>query len=150
MKLKTASGFTLIEVMTVVVILALLAVIAFPSYQEQVRKGKRAEGKAALLRAAQLQERSFTDNNRYADSASNPSFQSLMGQACPYPVFSAENCADASGAYRITVALGAGNTSFTLTATPNGGHTDASCGNLTLDSSGVRGRSGAAPMNTCW
>lgn len=150
MKLKHISGFTLVEVMVVVVILSLLVTIAFPGYLEHVRKGKRAEGRAALLKAAQLQERYFTDNNRYADSASNPSFQSLFGQACPYPVYSGEDCANAGSAYTVAVALGAGNTSFTLTAAPNAGHTDADCGNLTLDSAGVRGRTGAAPMNKCW
>jgi len=150
MRPRTVTGFTLIEAMIVVVIIAILAAVAFPSYQEQVRRGKRAEGKTALLKAAQLQERAFSDNNRYADNASAPSLQALFGAACPYPVFSAENCADATSAYTITVVLGAGNTSFVLTATPNGTHTDAACGNLTLDSSGVRGRTGAAPMSTCW
>ncbi len=143
-------GFNLIELMAVVAIIALLAAIGFPSYQNQVRKAKRTEGKTTLLKAAQLQERYFSDNNRYADSGSAPTFQSMMGNGCPYPVFSGENCTSNQGAYTITVTLGAGNTSYTLTATPQGAFTDPDCGNLTLTSTGVRGRTGTAAMNICW
>jgi type IV pilus assembly protein PilE len=51
---KRATGFTLIEVMVVVAIVAILARVAYPSYLEHVTRGKRAEGKTALLKAAQL------------------------------------------------------------------------------------------------
>lgn len=138
-------GFTLVELMAVIVVIGILIAIGFPSYQEHVRKGKRAEGKAALLRAAQLQERFFSDNNQYATQAQLAAAFGAAGA-----IYSGDNPNSTAGAYTVTVALGAGNTSHTLTATPNGGHTDPNCGNLTLTSAGVRGRSGTAPMNTCW
>lgn len=147
MTLRKFAGFTLIELMTVVVVISILVAVAYPSYQDYVRKGKRAEGKAALLKTAQVQERFFTDQNRYATQAElAPAYGVTAGTI----IYSAENPNLTSGAYTITVTPPAPTTSFTLTATPNGTFTDPDCGNLTLTSTGVRDRTGAAPMNRCW
>ena len=62
-------GFTLIEVMIVVVIVAILAAVAVPSYQDSIRKTRRADAKEALTRIAALQERFFFTNNNYANAA---------------------------------------------------------------------------------
>lgn len=58
-------GFTLIELMIVVLILSILAALAYPSYMEHLYKGYRAEGRAALMALLQEQERFFTQNNTY-------------------------------------------------------------------------------------
>src|SRR5690606_41468479 len=58
-------GFTLIEVMVVMVIIGILAAIALPSYQEHVRQTRRAEVAALLLENAQLLERHYTRHGRY-------------------------------------------------------------------------------------
>ncbi len=62
---RKARGFTLIELMIVVVIVAILASIALPSYQEQVRKSRRADAKAALMELSGFMERFYAANGRY-------------------------------------------------------------------------------------
>lgn len=69
--MKKQFGFTLIEVMIVVVIVAILAAVAIPSYQNSVQKTRRADAKEALLSAAALQERYFFSKNAYANSVAN-------------------------------------------------------------------------------
>jgi type IV pilus assembly protein PilE len=64
-KATKTHGFTLIELMVVVAIVGILAAIAFPSYQESVRKANRTDAKASLLNAAQLLDRCFTERNAY-------------------------------------------------------------------------------------
>jgi type IV pilus assembly protein PilE len=58
-------GFTLIQVIVALAVVAILARIAFPSYQEAVRKGKRAEGRAALYQLMQQEERFYSQRNSY-------------------------------------------------------------------------------------
>lgn len=58
-------GFTLAEVMIVVVISAILAALTYPSYRQAVRKAKRAEARAALLQMMQQQERYFMLHTSY-------------------------------------------------------------------------------------
>jgi len=62
------SGFTLIELMIVVAVVAILATIAYPSYTEYVRRGHRAEARAALLQAQQWLERAATAQGVYPKS----------------------------------------------------------------------------------
>lgn len=133
MKLKN-QGFTLIELMIVVAIVGILAAIAFPAYQDHVRKAHRAEAQGVLLEAAQFMERWFTTNNRY-DTAVLPAALSTSPKA-------------GGGTIRYNIRITAVNqTTFTLTASP----TQADpCGDLTLTHTGQRGRSGALPWEQCW
>ena len=62
---RTGAGFTLIELMIVVAVVAILASIAVPAYQEQIRKSRRAQAKADMVEYAQMAERYFTVNNTY-------------------------------------------------------------------------------------
>lgn len=129
-------GFTLIEVMIVVVIVAILASIAFPSYQEYVLRSNRTEGQALLSDVAARQERYFAQHNTYADTVTKLGLSSANST---------------NGLYELSVSPNP-TTNFTLIATPQGSQTrDAKCGNLTLDHRGTRGKTGsAASVNDCW
>jgi type IV pilus assembly protein PilE len=128
-------GVTLIELMIVVVIIGILAAIAYPSYQNQVRDSRRADGKAALLQTAQQLERCYTRFASYNNA----------GCGVALPVGSPE------GFYQVTAAaLNAG--SFTLDAVPQGDQAnDAECGTLRLAHTGAQGSQGAeGDANDCW
>ena len=152
MKIGRCSGFTLIELMTVVVVIAILVVVGYPSYQDHIRKGKRAEGKAALLKAAQQLERYYTDRSTYQWAATGTvDVAPLVGLAAGAAVYSSENPADANAsAYRITAQAATGAcpviSCFELRATPNAPFVDPDCGFLSLMSTGVRSW-GTTPAN---
>ncbi|MGH9960023.1 MAG: type IV pilin protein, partial [Pyrinomonadaceae bacterium] len=103
--LSKLRGFTLIELMITVAVVAILASIALPSYLEQVRKSKRAEGKSALLRAAQNMERYYTSNNTYNATLT----------AAGISAYSADSSTDSAYAIDLPVATA---TAFTVRATP--------------------------------
>jgi len=123
-------GFTLIELMIVVVIISILAAIAYPAYQQHVREGKRADAHAALLRIATIQEKFFSNNNQYAVSTTT------LGYAA--------NPAASNDGYWAVSITGVGPATFTLSAAPAGGHVDTDCPAITLTSAGLRGPA------ACW
>ena len=71
---KTQYGFTLIELMITVAIIAILAGIAYPSYLSQVRRSNRTEARTALLQAQVAQEKFFLQYNRYAGNSACENF----------------------------------------------------------------------------
>ncbi len=143
--MSRSRGFTLIEVMIAVVVVAILAAIAYPSYQDSVRKSRRAEGKSALLKAAQVQERFFTDQNRYATQAE---LAPASGVTAGTIINSGEN-PNVAAFYTIVVTPANPTTTFTLTATPNPVFPDPQCGNLTLTSVGLRAWTSGTNANLC-
>jgi type IV pilus assembly protein PilE len=119
-------GFTLIELMIVIAIVAILVAIAVPSYNRHVEKTRRADAQSGLLEAAQTLERCFTRNNTYA--------------GCAIPTASPD------GFYTIAVTTPSA-TAYTLTATVTG-VADA-CSPFTLDHRGNRNASGS-DADRCW
>lgn len=133
--MRTARGFTLIELMIVVAVVAILAAIAYPSYQEQIRKSRRAQAKADLVELAQVLERRFTVNNSYAG-------------ALPFDI-SPREASGAAVRYNITPNPVPAGAVFTLTATPAGAQASDTCGALSLTQAGVKAATGGT-VEQCW
>lgn len=132
---RRARGVTLIELMVVVVVVGILAAIAYPSYREHVSRTRRTDGVSALLNVAQRLERCFTQFNAY-NNAGCPVLDSL-------PMDSPETF------YRIAFAEAPTATAYRLSATPQGPQAGDRCGTLTLTHTGERGVSGDANAR-CW
>lgn len=141
--MRASRGFTLLELMITVAIVAIVAALALPSYSDQVRKTYRAEARQTLMRLATAQERFYTNCNRYATSLSGAQANCAgLGQA-------AASIDSENGYYAITLA-GDGST-FTLTATAqHGQEKDTKCGNLSLTDAGVKGATGTLGAADCW
>lgn len=139
--MKKNKGFTLIEVMIVVAIIGILAAIAYPSYDEYVKRGNRAEGQAFLNEVAARQERYFSQNNAYVTSVDDISKLGLSKSSSE------------TGKYTLTIST---NNGYTLTATQQ--FNDTKCGNLTLNAIGDKGANGKTTANSadrefvmsCW
>ena len=135
MMLKRQRGFTLIELMITVAVIAILAAIAYPSYQDSIRKSRRTDAKNALTQAMANMERYYTENNTYATAA-------ICGTApliCPGSC-SAGTCTSTEGNYLITlpsvnmgVSKALSANTFTVLATPVVGGTQALDGMLSID-----------------
>lgn len=80
---RRSAGFTLVELMITLAIVAILVAIAYPSYSNYIMKSHRADAKTALLDLASRQERYFALQNNYA---STPSALGYAGTAFPIAV----------------------------------------------------------------
>lgn len=123
------SGFTLIELMITVVVIGILAAIAYPSYQEFVKRGNRTEGQAFLSEVAARQERYYAQNHAYIKADADLGKLKLKNGST-----------SETGKYELSIDEHAGDGGYTLTATPN--FDDTKCGNLILNAIGNRGAAG--------
>jgi len=136
---RRSTGFTLIELMIAIAIVALLVGIAIPSYTEYVVRSNRAEGKTILMEAAQALERCYSRFGAYNNSNCTSIFP-LTSENEWYVV-------SQPGANNI------GANSFSLEAVPQGTQEsrDKKCGTLTLDHVGRRGVEDAeGTASDCW
>lgn len=135
-------GFTLIELMVVVCILALLAGIAIPSYREYVLRANRSEAQTLLRDAAAQQERYLAQYSKYTDTAARLAFG--------YPLADGKRLSPHQ-LYELQAEFIDGNTrSYRLTALRRGAQaSDSQCGDFSLDHQGNRGTS-AGSVESCW
>ena len=141
--MRTAKGFTLVELMVTVAILGILLAIAIPSYREHVAKGKRADGMGVLTEAAQFMERNFSDSGRYDQNAAGTAV------ALPLALTTAPR-GDTSSYYAISLnAVSA--IAFRLQAAPINTMAGDACGTFTLTSTGVKDVTGGSKTkDQCW
>ena len=132
---RTVAGFTLIELMIVVAVVAILAAIAVPSYQEQVRKSRRAQAKADIVEYVQMAERFFTVNNTYVGFT--------------LPTSQSPREAGATARYNLPAPTTTATT-FTLTANATGAQASDRCGDLSITNTGQKGETGSASLEECW
>lgn len=135
---KRHEGFTLIELMIAVAVIAVLASIAYPSYTRYIYRTRRADGQDLLMRIAAAQERYYTNKNQYAPDLST------LGL----------NATSVSGYYTAVVTKPAGGdftTGFVVTATPQAPQDgDTACGSLSVDSALNKTPSGQTSNGLCW
>jgi type IV pilus assembly protein PilE len=143
---RRIGGFTLVELMITVVVLAIIVGIAVPSYQQQVRKSRRADARNAILDLAGREERFLSISNSYSQIAAD------MGYAA-FPV-TVNN-----GYYQLTVtvpdpAQAVGTPSYIITATSFGPQVgDTPCQTFTVNQLGQQtalNSGGVINTATCW
>lgn len=132
LRFGVASGFTLIELMITVAILAILLSIAIPNYSNYLLRAKRSEGRSTLMDVIARQERFYSDNQRYANSLSDIGLNSAISE---------------NGYYTITVSSTTPFQAAIATATPKAPFVDAECGALSITTANVRSSGGGTD---CW
>lgn len=151
MKLPVAAqrsrGFTLVELMVVVVIASILLAVAVPSYQVYVRQSRRTEAKTAVLDLAGREERYFSTNG--ANYSAVPADMGYTAFGIPI----------GSGYYQLAVSVPAttpnapATPSYSITATPVAGQSqvnDLQCTSFSVDSSGAQFSTGTGTAPYCW
>jgi len=148
-RMSRSAGFTLIELMVVVIIATILLSIAIPAYTSQIRKSRRTEARTAVLDLASREERFFSTSAAYTSSAANLGYAAFPAQV-------------GSNYYQVNVCSPACNAggpaapSFSVTATPvagNGQDKDTQCVSFTVDSTGRQAALDSSSTDstaTCW
>jgi type IV pilus assembly protein PilE len=130
---QAQKGFTLIEMVIALACVALLASLAWPSYQNLILRSQRAQARASLLQAAHWLERAASANGSYPLTADVPASVLQIDRQ----------------RYKLSVTSTA--QSYTLSATPVGTQTADACGTLTVNHLGVRSVQGASQTAAqCW
>jgi type IV pilus assembly protein PilE len=147
-RVRRAAGFTLVELLTTMVIVGVLASIAVPAYTSQTRKSRRTDARAALLDLAAREERLFSTTNAYSATPADLGY-GAAGATFPMNV--------GSGYYSVAITVVAGPpATFTITASPvagQGQEKDTQCASFTVVQSGRQSAlnsAGTDVSSACW
>ncbi len=136
-----SQGFTLVELMAVVIVIGILGIIAVPSYRQYMMRAQRTEAKTALLQMATNQERFYLQNNTYTTDLVALGFAGGVSD---------------SGVYTLAVPVADANT-YQATAVPTVGgglngvgmSADVDCALFSINAQGVRAAA-PDPNSQCW
>ena len=148
--MRRTQGFTLVELMVVLAIVAILAAIAYPGYARHVVKARRIEAQLALVDAMGRQEQYRALHHTYvafsmaSTDADSRQFRWWLGAAPRNSAYELEGRACAGQAISQCIELRA----RPGTANVDSGFSDPECGELSFDSTGAQGASGAGQR--CW
>jgi len=154
---QTQRGFTLIELMIVVAIVAILAAVAIPAYRDHVIKSHRTNAESFMMQAANKEEQILLDMRSYAPvTTGNANF--VNPPALPATATSGINLAvpnHVAQDYNITITTNAAGTTpptYTITAAPKDAQQsgDVLCKTLTLDQAGNKAATGPGGATACW
>ncbi|WP_266181151.1 type IV pilin protein [Dyella humicola] len=134
--LKRSRGFSLIELLIVVAIIAVLAAIAIPSYQRYAFRSRRTEGQQLLQSIAVAEERYYATHNQYAD----------------LPTIGFNNTSSQNGFYIADIQGGVlvSNQQFTMEARPQTAQLTDACLILTINNAGLKSMTGTTSNGNCW
>lgn len=138
---KQQTGFTLIELMIVVAIVAILAGIGYPSYSSYIQTTHRNDAKAGLYKLVNLQEQFFLDFDRYATTLDGSASNALNGWS------------DDSDYYDFTLDASSSETSYTAVATASGSQTtDTDCNKFMINQFNVTSAENKSGVSNddCW
>ena len=141
---SSVSGFTLIELMVVVVVIGILAAIGYPAYTEHMLKSRRTDAKTALADVASRQQQYFADNKTYALNNGELGIAGISPKGYYTVTVQGQNGVPSGGGGTIY-------TSFTATAQPAPGSPqlgDTKCGSLVVNSAGKKTVTGSG--TNCW
>jgi type IV pilus assembly protein PilE len=148
---RKSAGFTLIELMVVVAIVAILSAIAIPAYQRQIMQSRRTSAKTALFDLSGREEKYYAANNYYPASLSSVGYSTVDSTgALQVPNNTNEDY------YSVTIAVNAATSttpaSYKATATTVGNQLNDSCGNFSITDLGVQGATGtnSGTGSGCW
>lgn len=129
-------GFTLVELMITVAIIAIIASLALPAYDSHIQRTRRAAATSCLMEYAQIMERTYTTTMSYATAT-------VTQNSCSNQV---------NGAYSFGFDAGQPTaTTFTILAVPQGAQLkDTACGTLGINHLGVRTVTGGKSVSECW
>lgn len=142
MKLKNNNGFTLIELMMVIIVLAVISAIAIPSFFAQVQKARRSDAKQALFDVAAKLEQYYADNKGYPTVANMTS----LG-------YGGVTFTSLEGYYTIGFNGVPTATTYSIQAVPVAGKSqadDTDCGTFRLNTLGIKSITGTSTVERCW